>query len=69
MPVPISSTRPRTRMAKSVYDASWSSFRDEPRYKAMAHGVPKGRGDVKLCEPRPKTPRYASAFLHARLVR
>jgi putative transposase len=29
----------RTRMAKSVYDASWSSFRDKLRYKAMAHGV------------------------------
>jgi putative transposase len=29
----------RTRMAKSVYDASWSSFRDKLRYKAIAHGV------------------------------
>jgi IS605 OrfB family transposase len=29
----------KTRMAKSVYDASWSSFRDKLRYKAMAHGV------------------------------
>ncbi|WP_157380892.1 RNA-guided endonuclease InsQ/TnpB family protein, partial [Burkholderia ubonensis] len=29
----------RTRMAKSVYDASWSSFRDKLRYKAMAHGA------------------------------
>ncbi|TDA47815.1 RNA-guided endonuclease InsQ/TnpB family protein [Burkholderia pyrrocinia] len=29
----------RTRMAKSVYDASWSSFRNKLRYKAMAHGV------------------------------
>ncbi|MET3621790.1 zinc ribbon domain-containing protein [Burkholderia ambifaria] len=27
------------RMAKSVYDASWSSFRDKLRYKAMAHGA------------------------------
>ncbi|WP_232458528.1 RNA-guided endonuclease InsQ/TnpB family protein [Burkholderia ubonensis] len=29
----------RTRMAKSVYDASWSSFRDRLRYKAIAHGA------------------------------
>ncbi len=29
----------KTKMAKSVYDASWSSFRDKLRYKAMAHGV------------------------------
>ncbi|AZQ56319.1 transposase [Burkholderia cenocepacia] len=29
----------RTRMAKSVYDASWSSFRNKLRYKAIAHGV------------------------------
>ncbi|NRO95848.1 transposase [Paraburkholderia sp. NMBU_R16] len=29
----------RTKMAKSVYDASWSSFRDKLRYKAIAHGV------------------------------
>jgi putative transposase len=29
----------KTRMAKSVYDAAWSSFRDKLRYKAMAHGV------------------------------
>ncbi|WP_175756356.1 RNA-guided endonuclease InsQ/TnpB family protein [Burkholderia ambifaria] len=29
----------RTRMAKSVYDASWSSFRNKLRYKAMAHGA------------------------------
>lgn len=29
----------RTRMAKSVYDASWSSFRDKLRYKAIAHGA------------------------------
>ncbi|WP_157638482.1 RNA-guided endonuclease InsQ/TnpB family protein, partial [Burkholderia ubonensis] len=29
----------RTRMAKSVYDAAWSSFRDKLRYKAMAHGA------------------------------
>ncbi|RQU75124.1 transposase, partial [Burkholderia cenocepacia] len=28
----------RTRMAKSVYDASWSSFRNKLRYKAIAHG-------------------------------
>ncbi|RQU80334.1 transposase, partial [Burkholderia cenocepacia] len=26
-------------MAKSVYDASWSSFRNKLRYKAIAHGV------------------------------
>ncbi|MBR8305335.1 putative transposase DNA-binding domain protein [Burkholderia cenocepacia] len=29
----------RTRMAKSVYDASWSSFRNKLRYKAIAHGA------------------------------
>jgi len=29
----------RTRMAKSVYDASWSSFRDKLRYKAIADGA------------------------------
>ena len=29
----------RTKMAKSVYDASWSSFRDKLRYKAIAHGA------------------------------
>jgi IS605 OrfB family transposase len=29
----------RTRMAKSVYDASWSSFRDKLRSKAIAHGA------------------------------
>jgi putative transposase len=29
----------KTSMAKSVYDASWSSFRDKLRYKAIAHGA------------------------------
>jgi putative transposase len=29
----------KTKMAKSVYDASWSSFKDKLRYKAIAHGV------------------------------
>ena len=29
----------KTRMAKRVYDASWSSFRDKLRYKAIAHGA------------------------------
>ncbi|MGZ2748259.1 RNA-guided endonuclease InsQ/TnpB family protein [Burkholderia stagnalis] len=29
----------RTRMAKSIYDAAWSSFRNKLRYKAMAHGA------------------------------
>jgi len=29
----------KTRMAKSVYDASWSSFRNMLRYKAIAHGA------------------------------
>jgi putative transposase len=29
----------KTKMAKSVYDASWSSFRDKLRYKAIAHGA------------------------------
>lgn len=29
----------RTRMAKSVYDASWSTFRGMLRYKASRHGV------------------------------
>jgi len=29
----------RTRMSKSVYDASWSSFRHKLRYKAIAHGA------------------------------
>ncbi|RQZ16296.1 transposase [Burkholderia sp. Bp9017] len=29
----------RTRMAKSVCDASWSSFRNKLRYRALAHGA------------------------------
>ena len=29
----------RTRMSKSVYDASWSTFRGMLRYKASRHGV------------------------------
>jgi putative transposase len=29
----------KTKMAKSVYDASWSSFKDKLRYKAIAHGA------------------------------
>lgn len=29
----------KTKMAKSVYDASWSSFRDKLHYKAIAHGA------------------------------
>jgi IS605 OrfB family transposase len=29
----------RTRMAKSVLDASWSQFRSQLRYKAMRHGA------------------------------
>jgi transposase len=29
----------RTKTAKSVYDASWSSFRDKLRYKAITHGA------------------------------
>jgi putative transposase len=29
----------KTKMAKSVYDASWSSFRDRLKYKAIAHGA------------------------------
>jgi putative transposase len=29
----------RTRMAKSVYDASWTLFRNMLRYKAIAHGA------------------------------
>jgi len=29
----------KTRMAKSVLDVSWSSFRDMLRYKAIAHGA------------------------------
>ncbi|MBR8413109.1 zinc ribbon domain-containing protein, partial [Burkholderia cenocepacia] len=32
-------TLARTRMAKSVYDASWSSFRNKLRYKVIAHGA------------------------------
>lgn len=29
----------KTRLAKSVYDAAWASFKDKLRYKAIAHGV------------------------------
>jgi putative transposase len=29
----------KTKMAKSVYDAAWASFKDKLRYKAIAHGV------------------------------
>ena len=29
----------KTKMAKSVYDASWASFKDKLRYKAIAHGA------------------------------
>jgi putative transposase len=29
----------KTKMAKSVYDASWSSFKNMLRYKAIAHGA------------------------------
>ncbi len=29
----------KTSMAKSVYDVSWSSFRDKLRYKAVRHGA------------------------------
>ncbi len=29
----------KTSMAKSVYDVSWSSFRDKLRYKAVKHGA------------------------------
>ena len=29
----------KTSMAKSVYDISWSSFRDKLRYKAVKHGA------------------------------
>ncbi|MGB8421342.1 RNA-guided endonuclease InsQ/TnpB family protein [Paraburkholderia sp.] len=43
----------KTRMAKSVYDASWSSFRDNLRYKAIAHGATSEemneRGSSQTC--------------------
>jgi transposase len=29
----------KTKMAKCIYDASWSSFRDKLRYKAITHGA------------------------------
>jgi IS605 OrfB family transposase len=29
----------KTRMAKSVYDAAWSSFKNKLQYKAIAHGA------------------------------
>lgn len=29
----------KTKMAKSVYDASWSSFKNKLKYKAIAHGA------------------------------
>jgi IS605 OrfB family transposase len=34
-----SSQLAKTRMAKSIYDVSWSQFREMLRYKAIRHGV------------------------------
>jgi len=43
----------KTRMAKSVYDASWSSFRNKLQYKAIAHGAlfqeVDERGSTQTC--------------------
>jgi putative transposase len=43
----------KTRMAKSVYDASWSSFRNKLKYKAIAHGATfeevNERGSTQTC--------------------
>ena len=43
----------KTRMAKSVYDASWSAFRTKLQYKAIAHGAMfeevDERGSTQLC--------------------
>lgn len=38
----------RTRMAKSIYDASWSSFRNMLRYKASRHGATYVEVDEKF---------------------
>lgn len=38
----------RTRMAKSVYDASWSTFRNFLRYKASRHGGKFAEVDEKF---------------------
>ncbi|MET3213099.1 hypothetical protein A9Z05_22090 [Burkholderia sp. A2] len=42
-----------TRMAKSVYDAFWSSFRDKLCYKAITHGATfkkvEGSGSTQSC--------------------
>lgn len=38
----------RTRMSKSVYDASWSTFRGMLRYKASRHGVKYAEVDERF---------------------
>ncbi|MES2016109.1 MAG: transposase [Pseudomonadota bacterium] len=38
----------KTSMAKSVYDVSWSTFRNQLRYKAIKHGARYGEVDERF---------------------